>query len=230
MEENILSSLYVSTDENLNNLWTEFVGRFESNRFLISPEGDLFEQYFEQLMYRDEPLFVSKNEAFFRARKNDENIIMDNDDLKAPPADLVNSGRLNPRNIPVLYMAYEEMTAVAETRPYVGARVAIAECMTNKDLKVLDLTSRYNAVSKPNNFRKLLGELFSKPYGPHESEKSYIPTQYLAEFIKKSGFDGVKYSSSLHPAGDNICIFDPKSIEVKYKREVKVMEVSIEFH
>lgn len=101
--------------------------------------------------------------------------------------------------------------------------------MPNGELKVLDLTRGSNDNTRTNNFRKLLGKLFSKPYSPHESERSYIPTQYLAEYIKNNGFDGVQYLSSLNSEGINICIFIPEKINVEYKKEVIVMKSIIEY-
>ncbi|WP_350293202.1 sce7726 family protein [uncultured Croceitalea sp.] len=41
----------------------------------------------------------------------------------------------------------------------------------------------------------------------------YIPTQYISEFIKSLGFDGVEYQSSLNSEGYNIAIFNPEKLE-----------------
>lgn len=58
-------------------------------------------------------------------------------------------------------MAYDELTAVAETRPYVGAHVAVASCKTKRRLKILDLSDDHNNNEKTNNFRRLISQLFS---------------------------------------------------------------------
>jgi hypothetical protein len=43
---------------------------------------------------------------------------------------------------------------------------------------------------------------------PSGAAIDYIPSQYLCEFIKNSGFDGVVYRSSVSD-GINLALFDP---------------------
>ena len=55
-------------------------------------------------------------------------------------------------------------------------------------------------------FFDLVSELFSKPAtGNYEN---YYATQYISEFIKSKGFDGIEYKSSLRKGGTNIVLFD----------------------
>ncbi|MDD4590670.1 MAG: RES family NAD+ phosphorylase [Parabacteroides sp.] len=42
---------------------------------------------------------------------------------------------------------------------------------------------------------------------------SYIPTQYIAEYIKKLGFQAIKFNSSLDSSGRNVTIFTPEKCE-----------------
>ena len=53
-----------------------------------------------------------------------------------------------------------------------------------------------------------LGEELTKPVLPSGAAFEYIPSQYLCEFIKKSGFDGVLYRSSVSD-GMNFALFRP---------------------
>jgi hypothetical protein len=59
--------------------------------------------------------------------------------------------------------------------------------------------------------RHLSTEL-AKPIDPNLADIEYIPTQFLAEFIKNSGYKGLKYKSSLGP-GDNIIFFSDEYVE-----------------
>ncbi|MDT9910021.1 RES family NAD+ phosphorylase, partial [Klebsiella pneumoniae] len=43
---------------------------------------------------------------------------------------------------------------------------------------------------------------------PKSAALDYIPSQYICEFIKKTGFHGVLYSSSVSE-GINLALFDP---------------------
>ncbi len=57
-------------------------------------------------------------------------------------------------------------------------------------------------------FLERLGEELTRPVQPAGAAIDYIPSQYLCEFIKKSGFDGVVYRSSVSD-GINLALFDP---------------------
>lgn len=57
-------------------------------------------------------------------------------------------------------------------------------------------------------FLERLGEELTRPVLPSGAAIDYIPSQYLCEFIKISGFDGVVYRSSVSD-GINLALFDP---------------------
>jgi len=57
-------------------------------------------------------------------------------------------------------------------------------------------------------FLERLGEELTRPVLPQCAAIDYIPSQYLCEFIKKSGYDGVVYRSSVS-SGSNLALFDP---------------------
>src|SRR5690606_32148152 len=57
-------------------------------------------------------------------------------------------------------------------------------------------------------FLERLGEELTRPVQPAGAAIDYIPSQYLCAFIKKSGFDGVVYRSSVSD-GINLALFDP---------------------
>lgn len=58
----------------------------------------------------------------------------------APPPARRRAGRMNAAGIPVLYLACEEETALAELRPALGAEVVIAPLAPQRPLRLLDLT------------------------------------------------------------------------------------------
>ncbi|MCW0232103.1 MAG: RES family NAD+ phosphorylase [Ferrovibrio sp.] len=59
-------------------------------------------------------------------------------------------------------------------------------------------------------FLERLGEELTRPVQPACAAIDYIPSQYLCEFIKKSGFDGVVYRSSVSD-GINLALFAPQA-------------------
>ena len=58
-------------------------------------------------------------------------------------------------------------------------------------------------------FLERLGEELTRPVLPSGAAIDYIPSQYLCEFIKKCGFDGVVYRSSVSD-GINFALFEPE--------------------
>ena len=49
------------------------------------------------------------------------------------------------------------------------------------------------------------------PSSPRVADLEYIPTQYLSEFIKKCGYDGVIFKSSISE-GVNVTLFDDTKV------------------
>jgi hypothetical protein len=146
-------------------------------------------------------------------------------DSGAPPSSEA-QGRVNPMGVSYLYAAKDERTAIAEIQPTIGQLISIAKIKTLKPLNIFCFDF-YEAFSNSevmnltiDELEEQLGfsywrlkvlfdtmsELFSKPTsGNHEN---YYATQYISEYIKKMGFDGIKFKSSLKKGGINIVLFD----------------------
>ncbi|ARU63100.1 hypothetical protein CBW65_20545 [Tumebacillus avium] len=125
-----------------------------------------------------------------------------------PYNDKVSDGRANPAYIRYLYTAETPYTALVEVRPYLSSRVSIAEIKVNETLNVADFS--YVSFPDYDGFEKYLMYLIMSDFSiPTASDnKSYIPTQYISEYIKTLGFDGIRFTSSLNSSGRNITIFN----------------------
>ncbi|MEH7887001.1 RES family NAD+ phosphorylase [Bacillus sp. JJ1609] len=121
---------------------------------------------------------------------------------------IVSDGRANPSYIKYLYTAEEPYTALVEVRPYLGSRVSIAEIKVNEPLIITDFS--YDSFGKLNGLEQNLLFMIMRDFSrPSDfDKKSYIPTQYVSEFIKNLGLEGIKFNSSLHERGRNITIFN----------------------
>ena len=133
-------------------------------------------------------------------------------DSTAPDSDLIDNGRANPDHIRYLYLCEDDVTPVYEIRPIIGDQVSVAKFRLKKDVRLYDLTLNIqDHVEQPGydwpSLYNTIGAMFSKPYNGEASK--YLPTQYLAEEIKKMGFDGLRFNSSLHQGGVNVVLFDP---------------------
>ena len=119
-----------------------------------------------------------------------------------PPKEYTSDMRANYRYIPYLYCTNHPYLAVVEVRPRLGAFISISTITVNEELTLLDFTNTNKpsrmTPAKENLFSDLSG-LFSKPIADEDDIKDYIPTQFIAEYAKNLGYDGIVYRSSLVP-------------------------------
>lgn len=156
------------------------------------------------------------------------------EEMGAPPPGKRRSGRINPEGIPCLYCATELKTAISEIRPWAGARVTVAEGMVRRDLKIVDVHLNFsNGEGKFDSLNHQLFELsvnslFSARFSP-EDASGYLPSQYIGEYFKINGFDGIEYWSSLSKTGKNIAIFDEQDVEFTSRRQFQITKVEYDF-
>ncbi len=128
----------------------------------------------------------------------------------APPNELAKEGRANPKGISYLYATNDVNTAILEQRPQMGKMYNIATVQLIKDAKIFDFTY-YPEKNNEEDYSVIadlhrISEEFSKPNFGDSIE--YAPTQFLCEYIKTLGFDGIKYKSAVSNTGYNILFFD----------------------
>jgi hypothetical protein len=161
-------------------------------------------------------------------------------ELSAPPTNKTPAGRANRKNEPVLYVANDYHTALSEVRAWKGTVVAIADIKIKKRLSVVSLLS-YKLPNSPffddllrwkvqlaPLFERLAYEL-SMPIIAREDEKLYFSTQYLCDWVRKSGYDGIEYPSAMG-GGFNIALFNPKDAEVVDIKYVRITGIKHEFN
>lgn len=177
----------------------------------------------ENLSKSSDVIFETDNETFFRARELTKNIFpkgsrkfkgLSRKDSDKPPADKTKGYRANYDHIPHLYCASNEETAVREIRPGLNHHINIATIRPKKNMRFLDLTrnSKTLTCDTQKNLYEALADWFSRPVTNEDNPEEYIPTQFLAEYIKtKCKLDGIKYKSSMSQTnGYNYVIFSEK--------------------
>lgn len=185
-----------------------------------------------------------KGKQLFRARINQSNKAYGLSDLMPPPPDLAKAGRANPNGIPFFYAADCKNTAIAEVKPWIGAKVCIAYVEAKRNLSIVDLTKKvipspmgYALSNKMNEYKKVLSEYsmwsllcenLSKPLGGENVELEYLVTQYLTEYIESLGYDGIKFYSSLDEEGVNYVFFNPEDMLIKKIEEYEVRKIKVE--
>ncbi|WP_211882503.1 RES family NAD+ phosphorylase [Plastoroseomonas hellenica] len=177
---------------------------------------------------------------WYRARIRSGDAIFSIDRMGAPPKRLASHGRANPAGIPYLYLGSKPETATAEIRPHTG-EVACVAGFTVPEIQAVDLRNPRKFVSPfilsdasdigqlraDIPFLERLGDELTRPVLPQGAAIDYIPSQYLCEFIKKSGFDGVVYRSSVSD-GINLALFDPDKAQGGEVALYNISRVSVE--
>ena len=191
---------------------------YENRYFLDQPlDTDRLRELLGHLPADDMPVL------WYRARMRTEDVAYPIDKMGAPPKRLVSHGRANPPGIPYLYVGSQPDTAVAEIRPHTGEIACVAEFSIEAPLKAVDLRCPRKLVSpfllsdagaigqlrSDIPFLERLGEELTRPVLPQGAAIDYVPSQYLCEFIKKCGYDGVIYRSSVSD-GINLALFSPE--------------------
>lgn len=200
-----------------------------------APDIDHLKNLFHYIILPDN----ESPKLMYRARCNTDNKVFATDEMKKPPEKTVSGGRANPVGIPYLYTASDPLTSIAEIRPHKGDIVSVAEITVNEKLTLADLRNPRKTISPfeltEDDLNQLyvdieylckLGEELTKPILPRDAHLEYLPTQYLCEFIKHCGFDGVVYKSSVGE-GDNYAIFDDDKLTVADVFAYEIRETKI---
>lgn len=199
--------------------WEQFVtGLRWENRFTLSERPAQFIDAVIQYAREHKALKLPSETKLFRARVNDVSEPSKPfalEEMGAPPRGRSAHGRLNPKGIPYLYLASNELTAISEVRPWVGCKLTVAEFQLCKDCNFINFSMKCMSnvldgdefKNRETTWREFIAWMFSAPFDPRD-DTWYIPTQYLAERIKGEGLDGIIYDSALHENGYNVALFD----------------------
>lgn len=215
---------FLETQANdVHNVWNEFKEEIKFvNRYHIQNTIDLkkLETFF---LHESFYINIKKGRFFFRCRVSDKSGFPC-EKMGNPPIELASSGRANPKGISYLYVADSLETSMYETRASLFDYVTVGEFKLLEDIKILNLRNPkddpiyWSEIEEIENyliyipFIQTLQKELSLPIRKRDQLLDYIPTQYISEFIKSLGFDGVEYQSSLNSEGYNIAIFKPEKL------------------
>jgi len=210
--------------ERLTKRWEEFCVEIKTrSRFLPQTALD-FGTLRKLLSYCGET--IQSDTTLYRARISHDGAKHPAEGMGKPPAEESISGRANPQGIPYLYVSSSVGTAIAEVRPLVKDEVTVGSFELLQRMDCLDLRrasvgdpfrygDRLDEVADYLAFVATLGRELSRTVSRRESEIEYVPTQYLSEFIRGLGYDGIVYGSSMVEEEDeyNVVVFHDEKLE-----------------
>jgi hypothetical protein len=164
-------------------------------------------------------LILKKGENLYRARTNPDQrdkVPLPKEEMGAPPAKEALPGRVNAEGIARLYTATDAATAITEIRPWLRARVTVAQLTVDRDLRLVDgsgdapesdvETAGFEGADL--SWEQIISIYFSIPIDPNRTQ-DYFMSQSLAETFMNAGFDGIRYASKLTSSdGSNVALFD----------------------
>lgn len=177
---------------------------------------------------KDTEIIIPEGTILYRARKSSRKGFK-RKSMGAPPSELATAGRANSKGISCLYLCSQKNTTVKEIRANIFDYVTIANFRVNRNIKVLDMSSichnspffvetdKVKYLVNEKHLRKMQDDL-AKPITSDDTELDYLPTQYISDFAKYLGYDGVKYMSTFDKNAYNLALFDVKSCTCTYNR------------
>mgnify|MGYP001635189548 FL=1 len=215
-----------------NHTWKEFKKSLRN--------VDRFHNDFINLELLREILKVAKitipmGERFYRARVSNEkgSSGFTRREMWAPPDDIASPGRANSKGQSCLYLSNRKKTTVKEIRAHAFDYVTIATFKLIREINVLDLcsithnspfyadTDKVDYLINEQIMRAIERDL-AKPMSRWDSELDYLPTQYISDFAKFCGYDGVRYYSTFDKDAYNIALFDSSACSCTYHRNFLV--------
>lgn len=204
--------------------WEKFKDQLKwSNRF-ISDIGYLKELGWDGFF--DTQFQLVPSVELFRARVHhaSDMAAYSFDEMMCPPFNIAGGGRANPVGIPYLYLSDNPETVLYEVRASYLDELSIGVFQLKKEfksVKIVDFTEdtplfqdNVSRTIKSKLLRDKISRDLSKPMRRYDSEIEYIPTQFICEYIRiYTGASGIRFSSSLHPTGKNIVMFDQNLME-----------------
>ena len=160
--------------------------------------------------------------VFYRARVCQDKMGYPKSEMGAPPALLATAGRVNPVGISILYLADTVKTSLHEMRAGLFDYVMVGNFRLKKDIEVIDFANLdkispfiannmgidYTQHAINIEHLRLISKQIAMPLRRQDSALDYLPTQYVSDYIKSQGFDGVEYISTMCEDGFNLAVFD----------------------
>lgn len=146
-----------------------------------------------------------------------------------PNPDLIREGRSNAKFIRFLYITESPTTAVFEVRPLLHCAVNVAGIEVKEQLSIANiaLDIDYDPEKERSVDEWLMCFIQSAFSSPTNNPDDYIPSQIIAEYLRHLGYDGIRYSSSLHKGGYNLTVFDVTKCEAVFSTDLRLENVKM---
>ena len=146
-----------------------------------------------------------------------------------PDPNQIKDARSNPKFIRYLYIAESPTTAVFEVRPILHNAVNVSGIQVKKRLVIANIAVDIDMNPKKEKSMQewLLCFIQSAFSSPTNNPDDYLSSQIIAEYFRYLGYDGIRYSSSLHRGGYNLTIYDVSKCEAVFSTDLRLETIKI---
>lgn len=196
----------------------------------------------QQTDYIEPVLTIHKGTCLYRARIPESGKKrISSKQMSCPPKDKTKAGRANPVGIPYLYLCRDINTTFYEVRAGFLDKVCVGQFEVVRDLKIVDFDFAFplypsyidddmdhwhNKVVKYEVLKEIRKDL-SKPLTRYDTELEYVPTQWICEYCKMIGADGISFASSLDKNGINYVLFNQDDAKCRRVKSRTIEEITI---
>jgi hypothetical protein len=226
------------------NNWNEFVNELRiKNRY---HNNSIKEEILKKVCSYLETQYKT-GQKFYRGRISKTNKGYTMEEMGAPPEDKARPGRANAEGIRHLYLANDEKTTIHEVRAGAFDIISVGTFELKKDITVVDFqlldnfcpfTEGIDLLEYAINIehlRKMNNEM-SKTLRRNDSSLDYLPTQFIADYIKsftnydgQSMYSGIKYQSTMNRSGHNLVAFYPDDFECIDVKVISVKDIQYNY-
>ena len=201
-----------------NHLWKDFVEEIKlKNRF----HNNYINTDILYTFLRCSSKTYKPKAVFYRGRICQSAKGFSQKEMGPPPDGKARSGRVNPEGIQVLYLADSIDTTLFEIRAGVYDYVTIGRFVLQQNIEIINLAGidkispfigvqygfDFTQYAININHLKMIGREIAQPLR-NDNVLDYLPTQYISDYIKSRGYDGIEYISTINPNGVNLAVFD----------------------
>lgn len=222
-----------------NNCWGDFVeGIKRKNRF----HGNYINMDRLFVFLRCAVKARHKGEVLYRARVCPDEKGYRCVEMGPPPDTKAKGGRVNPTGISILYLSDSEETTLYEIRAGVYDFVTVGRFELLRDIEVINLAkidriSPFIGINYGFDFTqyainiehlKMIAREIAKPLR-NDNVLDYLPTQYISDYIRSKGYDGIEYISTMSKNGTNLAVFDPSLFKCTDTRVYDIQSISYSY-
>lgn len=141
-------------------------------------------------------------------------------ELGPAPLGRTRNSRMSPEGISYMHLGDSADTCIAELRPSVEMRVCMSECVTVRDMVLLDLTSVLELsvksifspdydhdMARAQAFMNGFINEIRRPMSDRDTGLEYLSAQAVAEWTRHQGCDGIVYLRRQNAHGQNYVRF-----------------------